>query len=78
MLVPSAAGSAFLTAKSLCCCDWVCAGCLKNVVVVWGGILQGDVVTVQELQARLVGGMEAVKCVCIAHSRRSPSTGTQA
>lgn len=29
-----------------------CAGCLKNVLVVWGGILQGDVVTRQELQVR--------------------------
>jgi drug/metabolite transporter (DMT)-like permease len=27
-----------------------CAGCLKNVLVVWGGILQGDVVTSRELQ----------------------------
>lgn len=27
------------------------AGCLKNVAVVWGGILQGDVVTFRELQA---------------------------
>lgn len=28
------------------------AGCLKNVLVVWGGILQGDVVSSRELQVR--------------------------
>ena len=28
----------------------ICAGCLKNVLVVWGGILQGDTITPRELQ----------------------------
>jgi hypothetical protein len=51
---------------------------LKNVMVVWGGILQGDVVTVQELQARLGGGMEAgLGYSCIAHSRAGRSGGIQ-
>ena len=27
-------------------------GCMKNVLVVWGGILQGDIVTARELQVR--------------------------
>lgn len=41
----------FLT--NLLCGACACpAGCLKNVLVVWGGILQGDVVTPRELQAR--------------------------
>lgn len=37
------------------------AGCLKNVVVVWGGILQGDVVTARELE---VGGTGTPVDVC--------------
>ena len=36
----------------LICFPWPlpCPGCLKNVLVVWGGIAQGDVVTPRELQ----------------------------
>lgn len=51
-----------------------CAGCLKNVLVVWGGILQGDVVTSRELQVRQMGCLQhrcracnwqqAIECTC--------------
>lgn len=52
--VPSRAGSnaassgVFLTS---CRAAGLRAGCLKNVIVVWGGILQGDKVSERELQA---------------------------
>lgn len=40
----------YLAIKYVSATSFKVAGCLKNVLVVWGGILQGDVVTPMELQ----------------------------
>ncbi|KAL4425525.1 hypothetical protein ABPG75_009541 [Micractinium tetrahymenae] len=40
----------YLAIKYVTATSFKVAGCLKNVMVVWGGILQGDVVTPRELQ----------------------------
>lgn len=40
----------YLAIKYVSATSFKVAGCLKNVMVVWGGILQGDVVTPRELQ----------------------------
>ncbi|KAL4426658.1 hypothetical protein ABPG77_004714 [Micractinium sp. CCAP 211/92] len=40
----------YLAIKYVSATSFKVAGCLKNVLVVWGGILQGDVVTPRELQ----------------------------
>lgn len=39
------------------------AGCLKNMLVVWGGVAQGDVVTAQELQVR-GSAWQGASCCC--------------
>lgn len=44
------------------------AGCLKNVLVVWGGVLQGDVITARELQARA-----ALPCLPALPALRPPA-----
>lgn len=50
------------------------AGCLKNVVVVWGGILHGDFVTARELQASIgrAGGVGAWNWSCVASAVSTP------
>lgn len=40
----------YLAIKHVSATSFKVAGCLKNVLVVWGGILQGDIVTSRELQ----------------------------
>lgn len=47
----------YLAIKYVSATSFKVAGCLKNVLVVWGGVLQGDVVTPQELQASVLVGM---------------------
>ena len=42
--------STFLAIRHVSATSFKVAGCLKNMLVVWGGILQGDVVTPRELQ----------------------------
>lgn len=67
------------------------AGCLKNVAVVWGGILSGDVVAPRELQvlgarpgggARLLtaqaGGARAAWQAGSAHACHAPAPGSRA
>lgn len=43
----------YLAIKYVSATSFKVAGCMKNVLVVWGGIMQGDVVTIQELQVSL-------------------------
>lgn len=47
------------------------AGCLKNMGVVWGGILQGDVVTMQELQANAGGCWATLHAVLALHAGKA-------
>ncbi|KAI3438776.1 hypothetical protein D9Q98_001193 [Chlorella vulgaris] len=71
----------YLAIKYVSATSFKVAGCLKNVLVVWGGIMQGDVVTIQELQGysiSLAGFLlfSASKLRPSAHRKASGDTRT--
>jgi hypothetical protein len=67
----------YLAIKHVSATSFKVAGCLKNVLVVWGGILQGDVVTAKEVQVRLQGLAPRAGCpACLLGASRRVGGGS--